>query len=221
MDPEFPLVWRLDKTIAGSGSLGDLGAHSIDLARFLVGEMYKVIGINKTFIKERPLVEKMDGLSAEVRKDAPRGEVSVDDATFFLVEFENGALGSFEATRFANGHRNGMSFEINGSKGSLRFEFERMNELQYYSSEDCEGTQGFRLIQVTEPIHPYASAWWPTGHVIGYEHTFVHELYEFVEAIAKDTKPVPDFYDGMKCSQILEAVDLSIAQRQWVEVNSL
>lgn len=221
IDPDFPLVWRLDKKIAGSGSLGDLGAHLIDLARFLVGDFDKVIGVNKTFIKERPLVEKMTGLSGKAQSDAARGEVTVDDATIFLAEFKNGALGSIEATRFANGHKNGMSFEINGSKGSIKFEFERMNELWYYSSEDAEGTQGFRLIQATEGIHPYMYAWWPAGHVIGYEHTFVHELYEFTEAIAKDTQPVPDFNDGLKCSQVLEAVDLSIEERQWIKVDSL
>lgn len=221
IDPESPLVWRLDKKVAGSGSLGDLGAHIIDLARFLVGEFDKVIGVNRTFVKERPIAESMEGLSATAKEDAPKGEVTVDDATLFLAEFKNGALGSFEATRFANGNKNGMSFEINGSKGSVKFEFERMNELWYYSSEDPEGVQGFRLIQVTEPVHPYASAWWPVGHVIGYEHTFVHELYEFVEAIANDRQPYPDFNDGVKCSQILEAVDLSIAERQWIEVDSL
>jgi predicted dehydrogenase len=221
IDPEFPLVWRLDKKVAGSGSLGDLGAHIIDLARFLVGEFDKVIGMNKTFIKERPIVERMEGLSAAAQEDAPKGEVTVDDATLFLTEFNNGALGSFETTRFANGNKNGMSFEINGSKGSVKFEFERMNELWYYSSEDPEGVQGFRLIQATEAVHPYVSAWWPPGHVIGYEHTFVHELYEFVEAIAQDKQPCPDFNDGVKCSQILEAVDLSIAERQWIEVDSL
>ncbi len=221
IDPDFPLVWRLDKKIAGSGSLGDLGAHVIDIARFLVGEFDSVIGMNKTFIKERPIVEKMTGLSATSQTGAAKGQVTVDDATLFLAEFKNGALGSFEATRFANGHKNGMSFEINGSKGSLKFEFERMNELQFFSSEDEAGTQGFRTIQVTEPVHPYAGAWWPAGHVIGYEHTFVHEMYEFVEAIAKDRQPVPDFNDGVKCCQIIEAVDLSIAERQWIKVDNL
>lgn len=221
IDPDFPLVWRLDKEVAGSGSLGDLGAHVIDIARFLVGEFDSVIGMNKTFIKERPIVEKMTGLSAQAQTGAIKGEVTVDDATLFLAEFKNGALGSIEATRFANGHKNGMSFEINGSKGSLKFEFERMNELQFFSSEDEEGTQGFRIIQATEPVHPYAGAWWPAGHVIGYEHTFVHEMYEFVEAIAKDKKPAPDFNDGVKCSQVMEAVDLSIAERQWIKVDSL
>lgn len=221
VDPDFPLVWRLDKEVAGSGSHGDLGAHFIDLARFLVGDFDEVIGMSETFIKERPIVEKMTGLSGKAQEGAEMGKVTVDDATLFLARFKNGALGSFEATRFATGHKNGMSFEINGSKGSIRFEFERMNELQYYSVEDEEGLQGFRLIQVTEPVHPYADAWWPPGHVIGYEHTFVHELYEFVEAIAKDKPTSPNFNDGVKCSQILEAVDLSIENRQWIEVDSL
>ena len=221
IDPNFPLVWRLDKKIAGSGSHGDLGAHLIDLARFLIGDFQRVIGMNKTFIKKRPIVDKMEGLSGKAKENAQMGEVTVDDATLFLAEFKNGALGSFEATRFAAGHKNGMSFEINGSKGSIKFEFERMNELQYYSTEDDEGLQGFRLIQVTEPVHPYAGAWWPAGHVIGYEHTFVHELYEFIEAIANDKPAIPDFYDGVKCSQVLEAVDLSIEENSWVEVDSL
>ena len=221
IDPDFPLVWRLDKKIAGSGSHGDLGAHLIDLARFLVGDFQRVIGMNKTFIKKRPIVDKMEGLSGKAAENDQMGEVTVDDATLFLAEFKNGALGSFEATRFAAGHKNGMSFEINGSKGSIKFEFERMNELQYYSVDDEEGLQGFRLIQVTEDVHPYAGAWWPAGHVIGYEHTFVHELYEFIESIANDKPTVPDFYDGVKCSQVLEAVDLSIEENSWVEVDSL
>ncbi|NSW92902.1 MAG: Gfo/Idh/MocA family oxidoreductase [Firmicutes bacterium] len=221
IDPDFPLVWRLDKKVAGSGSHGDLGAHLIDMARYLVGEFDRVIGINKTFIKERPVVEKMTGLSAKAKESSKKGEVTVDDATLFLAEFKNGALGSIEATRFANGHKNAMSFEINGSKGSIKFEFERMNELQYFSVDDQPGTQGFRLIQVTEGIHPYMNAWWPAGHVIGYEHTFVHEMYEFVEAIAKDKQAIPNFNDGMKCSQVLEAVDLSIEEARWVKVDSL
>lgn len=221
IDPEFPLVWRLDKKVAGSGSLGDLGAHLIDLARYLVGDFGRVIGMSKTFIKKRPIVEKMTGLSAKAQKDSALGEVTVDDATIFLAEFKNGAIGSFEATRFANGHKNGMSFEINGSKGSIRFEFERMNELHYYSSQDEQGMQGFRIIQATESSHPYMHAWWPAGHVIGYEHTFVHEMYEFIKAITNDEKCVPDFNDGVKCSQVLEAVELSVGRKQWVDVGSL
>lgn len=221
VDPEFPLVWRLDKKVAGSGSLGDLGAHIVDIAHYLVGDMSKVIGMNKTFIKERPIVEKMQGLTASAQNSTEKGEVTVDDATLFLAGFKNGALGSFEATRFAQGNKNAMSFEVNGSKGSIKFEFERMNELQYYNSEDEVGFQGFRTIQCTEGIHPYSGAWWPVGHVIGYEHTFVHELYEFAECIAKDKQPVPDFKDGVKCSQVLEAVDMSIEQKCWIDVDSI
>ena len=221
IDPDFPLVWRLDKKVAGSGSHGDLGAHLIDVARFLVGDFDKVIGMSKTFVKERPLVEKMTGLSGKADANAVKATVTVDDATLFLTEFKNGALGSIEATRFASGHKNAMSFEINGSKGSIKFEFERMNELQYFSAEDEAGLQGFRTIQVSEGIHPYMTAWWPAGHVIDYEHTFVHEMYEFVECIANDRQPAPDFADGVKCSQVLEAVELSVENRQWVDVDSL
>jgi predicted dehydrogenase len=221
IDPSFPRVWRLDKAVAGSGSLGDLGAHVIDLARFLVGDFSKVIGMNKTFITERPLVERMQGLSADGSEAAGMAKVTVDDATLFLTEFENGALGTFEATRFAAGHKNALDFEINGSKGSIKFELERLNELQYFSREDEPGTQGFRTIGVTEDVHPYASHWWPAGHIIGYEHTFVHELHAFLSAIANDTATTPSFYDGYKCAQIMDAVDLSIAERSWVDVASV
>ena len=221
IDPEFPLVWRLRKEICGSGSLGDLGAHFIDLARFLVGDFKTVMGMSKTFIPERPLVESMTGLSASAKEGAPRGKVDVDDGTVFVAEFANGALGVFEATRFAQGHKNDLSIEINGDRGSVKFVFERMNELQYYSADDESGLQGFRLIQASEGGHPYMHAWWPTGHVIGYEHTFVHELYEFTEAIVKNTDTAPDFGDGVKCSQVMEAVELSCARRAAVEVDSL
>ena len=234
IDPEFPLVWRLDKKVCGSGSLGDLGAHFIDMARFLVGDFATVMGMSKTFVKSRPLSESMTGLSGkaveiDVRTNkagvaAPRADVEVDDGTVFVAEFKNGALGVFEATRFAQGHKNDMSIEINGELGSVKFIFERMNELQYFSAADEPGLQGFRLIQASEGIHPYMHAWWPVGHVIGYEHTFVHELYEFTEAIANDRplNPIcPDFSDGVKCSQIIEAVELSCERKALVEVDSL
>ncbi len=221
IDPDFPLVWRLQKDICGSGSLGDLGAHFIDMARFLVGEFKTVMGMQKTFIKSRPIVERMIGLSATAEADAPRGEVDVDDGSVFTAEFECGALGVFEATRFAQGHKNDLSIEINGDKGSVKFEFERMNELWYYSADDEPGLQGFRLIQASEGIHPYMQAWWPTGHVIGYEHTFVHELYEFVEAIAAGKAATPDFSDGVECSRVLEAVELSAARRCAVDIAEL
>ena len=221
IDPQFPLIWRLDKELAGSGSHGDLGAHVIDLARYLAGEFKGVMGLQKTFIKERPIVENMTGLSASAAKDAGTGPVTVDDATVFVAEFENGALGTFEATRFANGHTNDMSFEINGSKGSIRFDLLRINELEYFSADDESGIKGFRNIQVTESIHKYAGHWWPPGHVIGYEHTFVHEFYEFFNAIIHDRPAAPSFYDGMKCCQILEAVDKSAAEGCYVKVSEV
>ena len=221
LDPMFPLVWRLDKTVAGSGSHGDLGAHLIDLAHYLVGDMQRVIGMSKTFVTERPEVGVMQGLTASSSGSAAMKPVTVDDATLFLTEFENGALGSFEATRFAAGHKNDMSFEINGSKGSVRFEFERMNELQFHDATEDAATGGFRTIQASEGCHPYMSAWWPVGHVIGYEHTFVHEFYEFTKAIAHGTGTSPDFRDGVKCCQVLDAVDKSIAEARWIRVSEV
>jgi predicted dehydrogenase len=219
VDPNFPLVWRLDKDVAGSGSHGDLGAHVIDLARFLVGDFANVIGMNKTFIKERPIVEQMTGLTATAQQGAQMGEVTVDDATLFLAQFQNGALGSFEATRFAYGHDNDLHFEINGSKGSVRFNLERINELEYFNAEDEPALRGFRTIQVTHACHPYMAHWWPPGHVIGYEHTFVHELHEFLNAIDKNKKTSPDFHDGVMCCKVLDAVEESVKRKEWVTVS--
>ena len=221
LDPSFPLIWRLDKNLAGSGSHGDLGAHVIDLARYLAGDFKGVMGLQKTFIKERPIVKEMTGLSASAQTGTTTGPVTVDDATVFVAEFENGALGTFEATRFAAGHSNDMSFEINGSRGSLRFDLLRLNELEYFSVDDEPGTKGFRNIQVTESLHQYANHWWPPGHVIGYEHTFIHEMYEFFNAITKDKPTAPSFYDAMKCNQVLEAVEKSAAQGCYVKVDEI
>jgi len=221
IDPSFPLVWRLQKEIAGSGSHGDLGAHLIDMARFLVGEFNEVIGMSETFVKERPIAEAMTGLSAKGSEGGPLGEVTVDDATMFMTRFANGALGSFEATRFAAGHRCTNAFEINGSKGSIKFDFERMNELQVYFTDDAEDVQGFRRVLATDPSHAYMDAWWPAGHTIGYEHTFTHEVHELMQAFAEDRQPVPNFVDGVKCQEVLEAVDRSIAERRWVAISEL
>lgn len=221
IDPEFPLVWRLQKEIAGSGSHGDLGAHLIDLAHFLVGDVKEVIGMSETFIKERPLAAEMTGLSAKGDKDAPKGKVTVDDATLFLARFDNGALGSFEATRFAAGHRSTNSFEINGSLGSVKFDFERMNELEVYLTSDAEDVQGFRRVLATDPAHEYAEAWWPPGHTIGFEHTFIHEMLELSNAIEEGRQPVPNFHDGVKCQAVLEAVERSIEQRRWVDISEM
>ncbi len=221
VDPDFPLVWRLDKEVAGSGSHGDLGAHLIDMAHFLVGEMQEVIGMSETFIKERPKPESMTGLSAKGSADAPRGPVTVDDATLFMTRFTNGALGSFEATRFAPGHRCTNSFEINGSKGSVRFDFERMNELQVYFVDDAEDVQGFRRVLATDSAHAYMDAWWPAGHTIGYGQTFTHEVLELLEALRENRQPVPNFRDGVQCQAVLEAVERSIDERRWVALSEM
>ncbi len=221
LDPEFPLVWRLQKEIAGSGSHGDLGAHLIDLAHFLVGDIHEVIGMSETFIKERPLAAEMTGLSAKADADAPRGPVTVDDATLFLARFANGAIGSFEATRFAAGHRSTNSFEINGSLGSVKFDFERMNELEVYLTSDDEDVQGFRRVLATDPAHDYAEAWWPPGHTIGFEHTFIHEILELSSAAAEGRQPVPNFHDGVKCQAVLEAVERSVQERRWVDLSEM
>ncbi|SET17824.1 Gfo/Idh/MocA family protein [Paenibacillus sp. NFR01] len=221
LDPEFPLVWRLQKEIAGSGSHGDLGAHLIDLAHYLVGDMQEVIGMSETFVKERPLASTMTGLSARASADAPKGPVTVDDATLFLARFGNGALGSFEATRFAAGHRSTNAFEINGSLGSVRFDFERMNELDVYFTSDGEDVQGFRRVLATDPAHAYSEAWWPPGHTIGFEHTFTHEMLELSNAVSEGRQPVPNFRDGVKCQAVLEAVERSIDERRWIQISEM
>jgi len=221
IDPDFPLVWRLQKDKAGSGPHGDLNAHIIDLARYLVGEITEVVGTCETFVKERPLVEEVEaGLGA--RAGAKKGEVTVEDAMLFLARFENGALGSFEATRFAGGRKNYNRFEINGSKGSIVFNLERLNELEFYSREDEAHVQGFRTILVTDgQNHPYISAWWPAGHIIGWEHTFVHEVYDLMNAIARDEMPQPDFADGVRTQEVLEAVMKSVEERSWVRTDEV
>jgi len=220
-DPEFPLIWRLKKEEAGTGAHGDINSHIIDLARYLVGDFAKVVGMQETFIKKRPepeVSEKLTtGLVAESRREK-LGEVTVDDATLFLARFENGALGSFEGTRLANGRRNGLRFEINGSKGSLLFELENMNELWFYSCEDPDGLQGFRKILATEAAHPYIEAWWPPGHIIGWGDTFVHLVYDFMKALDEDRLPTPNFGDGVECQRVLEAVEKSVKEERWVEV---
>ena len=221
VDPDSPLAWRLQKEIAGSGAHGDLGAHLIDLAHYLIGGISEVIGMSETFIKERPIPDETSGLSGTSSTSGEKGQVTVDDATLFLARFANGALGSFESSRFATGHRSTNSFEINGSKGSVIFDFERMNELQVFFTDDKEDVQGFRRVLATDAAHEYSDAWWPAGHPIGYEHTFTHAFVELLDALQEDRQPVPNFKDGVKCQQVLEAVDLSIDERQWIQVSSL
>ena len=206
VDPNFPLTWQLRKETAQAGPQWDLNSHAVDLAHYLVGNIATVSCLTTNFIKERPLADETTSgnLSAATLGDQ-KGEVTVEDAALMMVQFKNGAVGSFEATRFATGRKNGLRFEIYGSKGSILFDMERMNELQYYSLADEEGTQGFRLIQTTESVHPYAGHWWPAGHIIGYEHAFVHAVADFVSAIANDTVIEPNFHDGLKIIEVLEA----------------
>jgi len=214
IDPDFPLVWRLRKEVAGSGALGDMGAHIIDLARFLVGEFEKVICLTETFIKERPEPTYVTGLTAETGRKM--GKVTVDDAAIAIAKFKSGALGNFEVTRFAPGRKNYECIEINGSKGSLFFDLERINELKFFSREDKDCVQGFKTILVTEECHPYLKAWWPPGHVIGWEHTMVHQVYDLMENIADDKMPIPNFVDGVKCQEVLEALGKSAREGKWV-----
>ena len=207
LDPELPLIWRFRKEVAGSGALGDIGAHIIDLAHFLVGPIAEVVGTTETFIKERPLEEPGGG----------RREVTVDDAASFLARFENGATGTFEATRLAAGRKNHNSFEINGSGGSVAFDLERMNELQVYLEDDGPQVKGFRTVLVTDPDHPYMEGWWPPGHIIGYEHTFVHTIKDLLDGIGAGESPAPTFEDGYRCQAVLEAVERSVEGRSWTE----
>lgn len=217
MDPNFPLVWRLQKDVAGAGTLGDLGAHIIDLARMLVGEITEVTGLTETFIKRRPtLAATTGGLGAAAGTEM--GEVTVDDAALFLARFANGAVGTFEVTRFAKGRANYNSFEINGSKGSVRFNLERMNELEVLLDDDMPDVAGFRTVLVTNGnVHTYLNAWWPAGHIIGWEHTFTHGIYDLLNGIAAGVSPAPTFEDGLRCQAILDAVERSAGSKQWVE----
>ncbi|MFE7243304.1 Gfo/Idh/MocA family protein [Streptomyces sp. NPDC057580] len=206
VDPEFPLVWRLQSDKAGSGALGGLGAHIIDTAQFITGEhLNEVAALTETFIKERPLAGGSSGLTA--RGGNGRGPVTVDDAALFIGRMSGGGLASFEATRFAAGRKNALRIEVNGALGSLAFDFESMNELWF-----CEGTGGgLRRILVTEPDHPYVGAWWPPGHGLGYEHAFTHEVKDFLEAIAAGTAPEPSFDDSLRVQRVLGAVADSAA----------
>lgn len=220
VDPAFPMVWRLDRKLAGSGSLGDIAAHSIDMARFLVGDIDEVTGMTQTFIKERNLPGKADG-GLGAKKGSGKGKVTVDDAVAFLARFKNGVFGTFEATRFATGRKNFNGWEINGEKGSLVFNFEDMNRLQFYDRTQKSREQGFKNIMVTEGDHPYTAAWWPAGHIIGYEHTFVHAVYELLNNLAAKKMPSPNFEDGVRCQEVLEAVQRSADSKKWVKVSSV
>ena len=218
MDPEFPLVWRLQKDKAGSGAHGDLNAHIIDLGRFLCGEFDSVCGMMKTFIAKRPLLSANVVGLAGATGSGEMGDVTVDDATMFMTKFKNGAIGTFEATRFAGGNKNGIHLELNGSEGSIRFDLERFNEVQYFSRRDKDEYQGWKTILVTEGSHPYLKGWWPAGHIIGWQQTFVHQVYNLMNGIADGSNPSPNFYVGLKGQAVLEAVEKSAETESWVAV---
>lgn len=210
VDEDGPMTWRLDKDRAGSGSLGDIGAHAIDMVQYLTGTVLdSVSGTMHTFVTERPLLGESVGLSGTASDE--RGRVTVDDAAWFTARLSGGAIGSFEATRFATGRKNALRVEISGSAGALAFDLESMNELQFYDATEPAGQQGFKRIIVTEPEHPYMDSWWPTGHALGYEHAFSHEVRDFVLDIAAGREPSPSFADGLQVQRVLAAVERSAA----------
>lgn len=219
VDPNFPLVWRLKKDLAGSGSHGDLLAHSLDTARYLVGEIAEVSGLMETFIKQRPELAESDDRLGGVASDT-MGEVDVDDVSMCLARFEGGAVGTFEATRFALGRKNHNRFEINGSKGSLVFNMERPNELEIYTEDTRSGTHGFRTVTVTQGADPYSGHYWPAAHNIGYEHTFINLLYEALTAIGKGENPSPNFQDGYINNVILDTIERSAHSKKWETVEN-
>ena len=220
-DPNFPLTWHLRKETAGAGPHYDLNSHSVDLARYLVGEVAAVTAMLKRFISSRPLPGAGAGTFKAGEGGGETGEVTVDDAAFMLAEFENGALGAFESSRFASGRKNYNYFEIYGSKGSLAFDLERMNELQYLDLANPADEQGFRTILVTNASHPYMAAWWPPGHIIGYEHVFTHAVADFLKALDKGVPITPNFADGMRIMQVLEAGILSSNTGRKVRVSEI
>jgi predicted dehydrogenase len=219
MSPDFPLVWRLDKKIAGSGALGDIGSHAIDFAQYLNGPILTVVSQMTTFIKERPLPGGGAGAwGAKGQKG--KGNVTVDDDANFLTQFKNGSVGVFESSRFCGGRRNYNTFQIYGSKGSAAFNLERMNEVEIYDATDPQANQGFKTINVTESVHPYVGAWWPPGHIIGYEHTFVHAVHDFLTALEKGSIPSPNFEDGVRNQAVMDAIERSAKTRRWEKTRS-
>jgi predicted dehydrogenase len=220
-DPEAPLSWRLVKERAGHGALGDIGAHIVDLTQFITGDQVaEVSGYLDTFVTERPLPTAHSGLSGTA--DATqRGAVTVDDAASFLARFTSGAMGVFEATRFATGRKNAIRIEVNGARGSLAFDFEDMNVLNFFDAEEDVVTAGFRRILVTEPDHPYVGAWWPPGHLLGYEHAFSHQVVDLVRAIDEGVNPSPSFDEGYQVQRVLEAVAVSSELRTWQDTEEV
>ncbi|MFI6132145.1 Gfo/Idh/MocA family protein [Micromonospora sp. NPDC051141] len=220
VDPQFPLVWRLQKDRAGSGALGDIGAHIIDLTQYVTGQLVTgVSALTETFVRQRPLPAGSSGLAAQADGNGRgMGEVTVDDAAVFVARLDGGALATYEATRFATGRKNALRVEVNGSRGSVVFDLERLNELEFLDATRPAAEQGFSRILVTEPEHPYLDAWWPPGHIIGYEHSFTHQMRDFVEAVATGADPTPSFADALQVQLVLDAVERSAADAAFTEV---
>jgi predicted dehydrogenase len=222
-DPQFPLVWRLQRDLAGSGALGDIGAHIIDLTQFVTGQQITgVSAITETFVRQRPLPAQSTGLSAVGGNGSSTGPVTVDDAAVFVARLSGGALATYEASRFATGRKNMLRVEVNGSLGSAVFDLERLNELEFYDATVPSAQQGFARILVTEPDHPYLSAWWPPGHLIGYEHSFTHQARDLLEALGNGVDPRPSFEDATQVQQVMDAVERSAAAgSHWTPVLTL
>jgi predicted dehydrogenase len=221
IDPNFPMVWRLKKAHTGSGALGDIGAHITDLCHYLIGDLDEVASAMTTFVEKRPVSTSDTGITASghQRKGTKMETVDVDDAAVYVARIKGqNTLASFEATRFAGGRRNYNNIEIYGSEGSVLWNLEEMNIYHYYNRKDRQDVQGFRRIHATDPGHPYADKWWPTGHIIGYEHLFVHEIYEFVRNLNSKKATYPTFLDGVKCQQVLDAVEKADRTRKWEKV---
>ncbi len=216
VNKDFPLTWRLQKEKAGSGALGDLGSHSIDLARMLVGEIQSVNGLMHTFTRQRPIPVRDEGRYS--KPSGEFGEVTVDDSTWAMLAFESGAIGTMEATRMATGQLVGNRFEVYGDKGGIRFDFMRLNELQFYDATREGEVQGWSTINTTGPMHPYMEGWWPKGHSLGYEHTFAHLFRDFFTAYAAGVPAEPDFADSLRTQAVLAAIETSAVDRRWVDV---
>jgi predicted dehydrogenase len=220
VDPNFPLVWRLEKKYAGSGAMGDLSSHAADLAHYLNSDIESVVGQTTTFIRERPLPKGGEGDWGARGARGKKGRVTVDDETNFLARFSNGSVGVFESSRFSGGRRNYNTCQIYGSRGSVAFNLERMNELEFYDQTSGAAEQGFKTIFVTEGVHPYVGAWWPPGHSIGYEHTFVHAIHDFLVCPERDRLPERNFRDGVKNQAVLDAVERSANSGRWEKVEA-
>jgi len=223
-DPEAPFSWRLDKDRAGSGALGDIGAHIVDMAQYVVDDaITEVVGLMDTFVTSRPLAGGSALLggangSPDGGTAPDRADVTVDDAAAFLTRLGSGAVGVFEATRFATGRKNALRLEVNGSRGSVAFDFEDMNVLEFYDADEPARTAGFRRILATEAAHPYVAGWWPPGHGLGYEHGFTHQVVDLVTAISTGEQPRPSFADGRQVQSVLDAVERSTADGAWRSV---